>query len=64
MFDEGLMESDVKRGDTAVCSCFTAELPIQQSSKALKHVLQAHLNNTFFPTPIHHTHTHKVKERH
>lgn len=43
-----------KRGDTAVCSCFTAKLPIQQLSKALKHVLQAHLKHTFCPLPPNH----------
>lgn len=49
-----------KGGDTAVCSRLNAKLPIQQSSKALKHVLQAHLKHTLFPpSPLStHTHTH------
>lgn len=57
--DEGRVNGAwCKRGDTVVCSRLTAKLPIRQSSKALKHVLQAHLKHTLFPPSPLSTHTH------
>lgn len=53
-----------KRRDIAVCSRFTAKLPIQQLSKALKHVLQAHLKHIVCPSPTTtHRHTYTKRKR-